>query len=145
MSVADWPGEFDTRAILLESHYAMGALDRATLQARKLVALKPANADARWALVNCLLSQGDVAGAWSALTLDGAPLPPRDGPDAQNWIVLSAKFDDSPQFVTRALNTMRRWPNDEELQGRFIANIYFGLTLVALTLPIRKISQPSTP
>jgi hypothetical protein len=83
--------------------------------------------------VYCLSRKGDTEGAWHALTPDGDPVPPRDRNEASIWIALTAKCDTSQHFVSRALATMRRWPDDEELLGIFIAQIYSGLHRDELT------------
>jgi len=128
-----WVGEFEARAILFEAHEAQGHLDESTQQARQLVALDANDTTARWALIACLVRQGDTQAAWNALTPNGDPIPPRNKGDANTWIALLAMHDTSEHFVGRALTTMERWPDDEELLGRFIAQIYSGLHRADLT------------
>jgi hypothetical protein len=128
-----WAGEFDARAFLLEVHGAFGDWEKATQQARVLVTLDSHDADARWALVHCLVRRGDLAAAWSALTPEGEPVPPRNRHDALTWIALAARHDSSPHFVTRALATMGRWSDDEQLIGVFIGHMYTGLRREDLT------------
>jgi tetratricopeptide (TPR) repeat protein len=124
---AEWAGQFDTRALIFEIHTDEGSWDLAIEQARNLVTLDPDAANARWALVHALVRRGDSDGAWNALTPDGDPVAPRDRHDAMTWIGLVARRDTSTQFVPRALSTMARWPNDEQLMGVFIAQIFYGL------------------
>ena len=128
-----WAGAFDAHALLFEMHNASGEWDRATDQARALVSLDRHDPDARWALVHSLTRRGDLEGAWAALTPDGDPVEPRDRHDALVWIGLAARCDTSPQFVHRALTTMRRWPEDEQLRGEFLGNLYTGLRRAELT------------
>jgi len=128
-----WAGEFDARALLVEVHDATGDWEQATQQARVLVTLDPHDPNARWALVHCLVRRGDLAAAWNALTPEGDPVPPRDRHDALTWIGLAARYDTSPQFVSRALAVMGRWPDDEKLAGAFIAQLYTGLRREELT------------
>jgi hypothetical protein len=128
-----WSGQFEARVLLFQVHSDAGALDEAIQQGRALVALDPHADQARWALVHALIGRGDTDAAWSALTPDGEPIPPRSRHDAMNWIALCARYDNSAQFVPRALSTMQRWPDDEQLLGRFIAQIYFGLRRQEIT------------
>ena len=122
-----WAGQFGARALIYEIHVGGGQWDLAIEQARNLVTLDPNAADARWALVHALVRRNDREGAWNALTPDGDPFAPRDRHDALTWIGLIARFDTSTQFVSRGLSTMARWPDDEQLRGIFIAQIFFGL------------------
>ncbi|WP_416903484.1 tetratricopeptide repeat protein [Micromonospora echinospora] len=122
-----WAGQFAARVLIFEIHVDEGSWDLATEQARSLVALDPDAVDARWALVHSLIRRGDRDSAWNALTPDGDPVAPRDRHDALTWIGLVARHDTSTQFVPRALSTMARWPEDEQLIGVFIAQIFFGL------------------
>lgn len=128
-----WAGEFDARALLLSIHDGTGDWEKATQQARALVALDPHDPNARWALVLCLVRRGDLTAAWNALTPEGDPIPPRDRQDALTWINLAARYDASPQFLPRALATMSQWSDDEQLSGIFIAQIYSGLLREGLT------------
>ncbi|GIM97804.1 PIN domain-containing protein [Paractinoplanes toevensis] len=127
MGGPEWAGQFDTRALIFQIHVADGQWDLAIEQARNLVTLDPNAASARWALVHALVRRNDREGAWNALTPDGDPFAPRDRHDARTWIGLVARFDTSTQFVSRGLSTMARWPDDEQLMGVFIAQIFFGL------------------
>ncbi|MBO3737991.1 PIN domain-containing protein [Actinoplanes flavus] len=127
MGGPEWAGQFDTRALIFEIHVDDGQWDLAIEQARSLVTLDPNAASARWALVHALVRRNDREGAWNALTPDGDPFAPRDRHDAFTWIGLVARFDTSTQFVSRALSTMARWPDDEQLVGVIIAQIFFGL------------------
>lgn len=127
MGGSEWAGQFNTRALIYEIHVGNGQWDLAIEQARNLVTLDPNAADARWALVHALVYRNDREGAWNALTPDGDPFAPRDRHDALTWIGLVARFDTSTQFVSRGLSTMARWPDDEQLRGVFIAQIFFGL------------------
>jgi tetratricopeptide (TPR) repeat protein len=122
-----WAGQFDTRALMYEIHVGDGQWDLAIEQSRNLVALDPNDTDARWALVHALVRRNDREGAWNALTPDGDPVAPRNRHDALTWIGLVARFDTSTQFVSRALSTMARWPDDEQLMGRFVIQVFFGL------------------
>ena len=128
-----WAGEFDARVLLFEALEAQGLQDESLQQARRLVTLDANSLDARWALVYCLVRKGDAEAAWNALTPEGDPVPPRNPEDARVWIGLMAAFDTSAHFTTRALATMKRWPDDEELLGIFIAQIYSGLRRDELT------------
>ncbi|KAB1110433.1 hypothetical protein F6X54_17960 [Micromonospora aurantiaca] len=127
MGGSEWAGQFDTRALIFDIHVGDGQWDLAIEQARNLVTLDPNAASARWALVHALVRRNDRDGAWNALTPDGDPFAPRDRHDALTWIGLVARFDTSTQFVSRALSTMARWSDDEQLMGVFIAQIFFGL------------------
>ncbi|MEU7905331.1 PIN domain-containing protein [Actinoplanes sp. NPDC049118] len=127
MGGPSWAGQFNARALLFEIHTDTGAWDQAIQQARVLVSLDPHASEARWALVHALIRRGDLDAAWNALTPDGEPTPPRDRHDAMTWISLAARHDISTQFVPRALSTMSRWPDDEQLIGVFIGQIYHGL------------------
>ena len=133
LSGPGWVGEFEARVILFEAHEAQGHSDESTRQARRLVALDANDVDARWALIRCLVREGDTPAAWNALTPDGDPVPPRNKDDASTWIALLAMYDTSEHFVSRALSAMERWPDDEELLGRIIAQIYSGLNRMDLT------------
>lgn len=128
-----WAGTFDARAFLFEVYDATGDWERATEQARALVTLDPHDPEARWALVHSLARRGELRAAWNALTPEGVPIPPRNPHDAYAWIHLTARHDTSAEFVTRALQTMRRFPDDEELQGVFIGQLYTGLRREELT------------
>jgi tetratricopeptide (TPR) repeat protein len=123
----EWAGEFETRVILFEALEAQGLQDESIQQARRLVALDSNDNDTRWALVYCLARKGDSEAAWRALTPNGDPVPPRNTEDARMWIGLMSAYNTSPYFISRALATMKRWPDDEELLGIFIAQIYSGL------------------
>jgi hypothetical protein len=127
MGGPEWAGQFDARALIFEILVGDGKWDLAIEQARNLVTLDPNAASARWALVHALVRRNDRDGAWNALTPDGDPWAPRDRHDALTWIGLVARFDTSTQFVSRALLTMARWPDDERLVGIFIAQIFVGL------------------
>jgi hypothetical protein len=127
MGGPEWAGQFDTRVLIFDIHVGEGQWDLAIEQARNLVTLDPNAANARWALVHALVRRNDREGAWNALTASGDPVAPRDRHDARTWIGLVARFDTSTQFVSRALSTMALWPNDEQLMGIFIAQIFFGL------------------
>ena len=122
-----WAAQFSARVLLFEIHNDSGDWEQATNQARALVTLEPLDPDARWALVYSLVRRGDLPAAWSALTPEGEPVPPRNRQDAMTWIGLAAKYDSSAQFVSRALETMGRWPDDQQLIGIFIAQLYAGL------------------
>ncbi|TNH27485.1 hypothetical protein FHG89_18045 [Micromonospora orduensis] len=128
-----WAGQFSARALLFEIHDESGDWEQATQQARALVTLDPYDSNARWALVHSLVRRNDLPAAWSALTPNGDPVPPRDRHDAMTSISLAARYDASPQFVPRALSTMGRWPDDEQLVGVFIAQLYAGLRRQELT------------
>ncbi len=49
------------------------------------------------------------------------------------WIALTAKCDISEHSVSRARATMKQWPDDEELLGIFIVQMYSGLPRDELT------------
>jgi tetratricopeptide (TPR) repeat protein len=127
MAGTGWSGEFDARAFLLTMHDAAGDWEQTTQQARRLVTLDPHDPDARWALVHCLVRRGQLEDAWNELTPEGDPMPPRDRRDARTWISLATRHDTSPQFVSRALGTMRCWQDDGELTGIFIAQLNLAL------------------
>lgn len=127
MGGSDWAGEFEVRIILFEAHESQGHLDETTKQARRLLSIEPSDVGVRWALIHCLARDGDADGAWSTLTPNGDPVEPRNQQEARTWIALMSRYDTSDQFVRRALAMMRRWPDDEQILGIFITQIYAGL------------------
>lgn len=118
-----WAGEFDARFILLRAHEAQGHADDVGHQARQLVTLAPDNRDARWTLIQSQLRAGDGPGAWSSLTPNGAPIPPRGEQDVFTWIALVGKYDESPRVVRRSLEVLAEWAGDERVLGTFLMSI----------------------
>jgi len=124
---ADWPGEFDARAVLFDSMISQGNAAGAFAQAQALVALAPDDHNARWALAYAQMRRGDGEAAWRALSPDGVPIDPRNPEEARLWVQLAADFDRGPRFVPRVLGVVSRWPDDEDLHGSVLARMFFAL------------------
>lgn len=128
MAGTNWDGELDVLRLRLDALEAQGLHDESLRTVRRMIMLAPNNQSVRWALINCLVRNGDSAGAWAALTGPGEPIQPRDLQDARVWISLASQHDTSPLFVNRSLEVMRRFPDEAEFLGSVLAQIYFGLT-----------------
>jgi hypothetical protein len=124
---ADWPGEFDARAVLFDSMMGQGNTAGAFAQAQALVALSPDDPSARWALAYAHMRRGDGEAAWRALSPEGAPIDPRNPEEARLWVELASDHDRGPRFVPRVLRVISHWPDDEGLQGAVLARMFFAL------------------
>lgn len=120
-----WAAQGAMYALLVEVESATGHWDRATDAAITLLGLDPNDADARWALVKCYTTRARPMEAWQTLTELGEPVAPRHREEAILWVQLGASHSSDPQFVGRALELMRRWPDDEELLGRFLGALHW--------------------
>jgi hypothetical protein len=122
-----WAGARQMHALLIEVNSAEGRWDLASQAARTLVAMDSNDQTARWALVKCLVTRGELEEAWTALTELGAAIDPRDRDEALLWMGLSAQFSDDRRSIGRTLELMNSWPEDEELLGSFIQGLYMWL------------------
>ena len=123
-----WAGELEALMVRFDALEAQALQAESLLVVRQMTAVAPDNLNVRWALVHCLVRRGDLDAAWVALTYKGEPVTPRGVDDARTWIALVSTYDTSPSFVSRALTVMRRWGDDPDLVGIYLAQIYMGLT-----------------
>ncbi|MDP9823322.1 tetratricopeptide (TPR) repeat protein [Nocardioides massiliensis] len=128
MAGASWPGEVECLGIEFNALEALGREDEALAVVRQMTNLAPESEDARWALVNSLGRRGNLDAAFAALRHKGVPIRPRNREEARNWIILLTACDRSPYYLSRALDELDRWSDDEETAGVFLTNITFGLT-----------------
>lgn len=136
-----WPGRLASLAVLFSAQEAMGLADEAKITAQEMVASDPDSADARWALIQCLLRAGDVEGAWTALNYRGNPIRPRSAAEARHWVFLVTRFDPSPHLVSRALEVVREWSEDSDLTGTFLMMIYEGLRRLDAPAPQDQVAE----
>ncbi|MFE7140654.1 tetratricopeptide repeat protein [Streptomyces sp. NPDC057644] len=116
-----WAAQGAMYELLVETESAAGNWDEATEAAIALLRLDPHNLDARWALVKCYVTRAQPEEAWQTLSEFGEPATPRGRDEAILWVQLGARLSPDPQFVGRALELMQKWPQDEELLGRFLS------------------------
>ncbi|MEU0452138.1 hypothetical protein ABZ322_03690 [Streptomyces sp. NPDC006129] len=122
----EWAGAGRMYALLVEVESASGNIDAATSSARNLLSLDENDEDARWALVRCLMLRSEMDSAWHALQHRGEPVSPRNQNEAIIWINLNARFSVDPRLAGKALQLMKRWPDDERLLGVFIGVLLTG-------------------
>ncbi|MET8616503.1 MULTISPECIES: PIN domain-containing protein [Streptomyces] len=123
-----WAAQGAMYELLVETESAAGNWDEATEAAIALLRLDPHNLDARWALVKCYVTRAQPEEAWHTLSEFGEPATPRGRDEAILWVQLGARLSPDPQFVGRALELMQKWPQDEELLGRFLAALLWRTT-----------------
>ncbi len=128
-----WAGTLDTLQIQFEAEEALGLHELSLLTARRMVALAPENLSVRWLLIECLVREGSLEEAWSALEYRGEPLPPRTAQEARVWIGLCAKYDTSDQFLRRALDLYREWADNPDLQGVILLQLHGRSVSLELT------------
>ncbi|MFJ8402128.1 hypothetical protein ACIQ9K_16845 [Streptomyces microflavus] len=116
-----WASQGAMYELLVETESAAGNWEQATEAAITLLRLDPHNLDARWALVKCYVTRAQPDESWQTLTELGEAATPRRRDEAILWVQLGARLSTDPQFVGRALELMQKWPQDEELLGRFLA------------------------
>ncbi|WP_159104186.1 hypothetical protein [Streptomyces sp. CdTB01] len=122
----EWAGAGRMYGLLIEVESANGNVDAAASAARNLLSLDENDEDARWALVRCLMLRSDMDAAWHALQHRGEPVYPRNQNEAIIWINLNARFSVDPRLAGKALQLMKRWPDDERLLGVFIGVMLTG-------------------
>ncbi|MFP8942895.1 PIN domain-containing protein [Streptomyces fenghuangensis] len=123
-----WAAQGAMYELLVETESAAGNWEQATDAAITLLHLDPHNLDARWALVKCYVTRAQPDEAWQTLTELGEAAAPRRRDEAILWVQLGARLSTDPQFVGRALELMQKWPQDEELLGRFLAVLLWRTT-----------------
>lgn len=128
MAGSSWPGELECLGIEFNALEALGREEESLSVVRQMTSIAPESDDARWALVNSLGRRGNLDAAFAALRHKGVPIRPRNRDDARNWIVLLTAGDRSPYYLSRALDELDRWRDDEEIAGVFLTNITLGLT-----------------
>lgn len=128
MAGVSWPGELECLGIEFNALEALGREDESLAVVRQMTTLAPESEDARWALVKCLGRRGNLDAAFAALRHKGVPIRPRNRDDARDWIIILTTCDRSAYYLSRALDELDRWSDDEEIAGVFLTNITFGLT-----------------
>ncbi|MEQ7006440.1 hypothetical protein ABN028_09565 [Actinopolymorpha sp. B17G11] len=123
---AEWPGKRSVYELLVEVHAAEGNWHSAVGAARSLLEIDPQDTSSRWALVRCLVGQAALDAAWDAMSHDGSVLRPRSRDEALLWVSMCARYSTAAGFITEALDLMRLWPEDEELMGVFLRELYAG-------------------
>lgn len=124
---AAWPGRREMLGLIVQLDVDAKNWAAASAGLRQLVANDPNDLDNHWYLVRCLVSAGELKDAWSALTSLGAPIEPRSAEEALLWLQLHARYATDPTFLAGALIWMRRWPDDPDTLGSFIAVAYAGI------------------
>lgn len=125
----NWAGRLHSLMIQANALEAKGDFKQSLAIAREIVSVSPENSTNRWALVHMLNRIGNTEDAWRTLTPEGQPIAPLSLTDAFVWINLVAKYDNSPEFIQRCLDTLQSWQHEEDLVGVFLTQIYAGLNL----------------
>ncbi|MFG2602285.1 hypothetical protein ACGFT2_01775 [Streptomyces sp. NPDC048514] len=119
MAPSPWSGR--TQALRLAAHLSLENGDRAdSLRLfRALLAAEPADASARWAVVQLLLQQDDTNGAWRTFSEHPFALEASTPAEANAWIHLNVESNgDVESVVAGCLRLMRKFPDSEEVAAQ---------------------------
>ena len=128
-----WPGRADVLRRLLLITWALRAWPKVASTSRSLLEIDADDDDARWALATAQVHTGELEQAWHTLGRAGTVFRATTPGRCQYLLELTRRFADVENVARTALEAIKTFPDDHEVQAAALNALTLGPDLSGLT------------